>query len=94
MNGKQLVLILDDLNLLEEKSPIGTFLKSILSVGYYYDSLTFEKVHLSNVAVLAAENSSYEFRLSYDFTKCFKPVYLQAAPIREIIELYHPMLNP
>lgn len=94
LNGKQLVLMLDDLNLLDESSPIGTFLKSVLSQGYYYDALTLEKIHLGNLVVLAAENSTYQPALSYEFTRCFKPVHLQAPPLRELVELYHPFLNP
>lgn len=47
------------MNLLEERSAIGIFLRSILTLGYYRDPLSLEKIHLSNVAVLAAENSTY-----------------------------------
>jgi hypothetical protein len=54
INGKKLVLLIDDLNLLDERSPIGIFLKSILTLGYYHDPLSLEKIHLSNVVVLAA----------------------------------------
>ena len=59
INGKQLILILDDINLVVEESKIGRFLKSILTVGYYYDCLSLQKVYLTNVSILAAENSSY-----------------------------------
>jgi hypothetical protein len=94
LNGKHLILILDDINLVQESSAIGRFLKNILTVGFYVDSRTLEKIYLSNVSLVAAENSAYEFRLSYEFTKGFKPIYLGPPPIRDIIDLYRPLLNP
>lgn len=58
-NGKKLVLILDNINLFEENSKIGKFLKSILLFGYYYDDITHEKIYINNLVIIAAENSSY-----------------------------------
>jgi len=87
-NGKKLILIIDDINLLKEQCDIGRFLKSLLSLGYYYDHDTLEKIYFSNVVILAAENSSYEFDLSYELVKYFKPICLPSLTIRDIIPLY------
>jgi hypothetical protein len=54
INGKKLIIMLDDINTLEEKSNIGVFLRSILSQGYYFDHITLEKIHLNNVSVIAS----------------------------------------
>ena len=54
INGKQLILILEDINLAEEESDIGRILKSILTVGYYYDSFSLDKIYMGNVALLVA----------------------------------------
>jgi len=54
INGKKLVIMLDDVNTLDERSSIGIFLRSILSQGYYFDHITLEKIYLNNVSVIAS----------------------------------------
>ena len=54
INGKQLIVFLDDVNLLDEKTNVGRFFKSLLTLGYYFDHVTHEKIHLNNVSIVAA----------------------------------------
>lgn len=40
INGKKLIIMFDDINLLDENSSIGRFIRSILAQGYYFDHIT------------------------------------------------------
>ena len=88
INGKRLVILLDDVNTLDENSSVGKFFRNVLNQGYYYDHITMEKVHLKNVSIIAAESSLHEFTLSYEFVKHFKPISLPAVSVRSISDCY------
>ncbi len=53
INGKQLLIFLDNVNLLDEGSNVGHFFKSLLTLGYYFDHVTQEKIYLNNVSIVA-----------------------------------------
>ena len=74
--NKKLVIFIDDFNTLDINSRIGEFIIACVKDGYYYDTTTNEKIYIYNIAIVAAENDSYESRIDNKFMKYFKPIFI------------------
>ena len=82
INGKKLIILLDDINTIDEEGNFGRWLLSILAQGYYYNNITLEKIYLKKVSIIATENSCFEFNLSTELIRHFKPLYLPQLSIK------------
>ncbi len=65
-------------------SQIGQFLYNCVKNGYYYDMMTYEKIFISNISFVVAENDTYESRIDNMFLKYFKPIYLNEIELKDI----------
>ena len=53
INGKQLVLVLDNISLIDESSETGQLLTTMIHLGHYYDEQN-DLIKISNMSIIAA----------------------------------------
>ena len=87
-NGKQLVVLIDNVNYIEQNSELCRFLSSCVSYGYYVDELEKRKVELGNISFVCAENSTYSLLDRPFVNSYFVPVWVTCPETREILMPY------
>lgn len=59
INGKKLIIFIDNFNLTQLESSLFEFFKTAISFGYYFDQRTNTKVSIGDICFICINNGSF-----------------------------------